>query len=68
MYSLSLKESDFILFQLTHKSLLQILNDHVKPTFDMPPEAFDYKEFKKGTKISFIMDDITEKPMEITEE
>ncbi|CAD8093643.1 unnamed protein product [Paramecium sonneborni] len=68
MYSPSLKELDFIFLQLNHKSLLQILNDQVQITFDMPPEAFDYKDFKKGTKISFLIGEITETPLEVTEE
>ncbi|CAD8101083.1 unnamed protein product [Paramecium sonneborni] len=68
MYSPSLKELDFIFLQLNSKSLFQILNDYVLITFDMPPEAFDYKDFKKGTKISFQIGEITESPLEVTEE
>lgn len=51
MYSPTLKEIDSILVLLNQISMLQILDQNVVPIFNMPPEAFDYKDFKKGTKI-----------------
>jgi hypothetical protein len=33
----------------------------------MPPEAFDYKDFKKGTKIKFALPKCEELLSEITE-
>ncbi|CAD8183434.1 unnamed protein product [Paramecium octaurelia] len=68
MYSPSLKELDSIFVLLNSNTMQQILDQYVVPNFDMPPEAFDYKDFKKGTTIKLNLPEITEQPLEITEE
>ncbi|CAD8169119.1 unnamed protein product [Paramecium pentaurelia] len=68
MYSPTLQELDSIFILLNNNNMQQILDQYVVLNFDMPPEAFDYKDFKKGTKIKLNLPEITEQPMEITEE
>ncbi|CAK86726.1 unnamed protein product (macronuclear) [Paramecium tetraurelia] len=68
MYSPSLRELDSIFVQLNIYTMQQILDLYVVLNFDMPPEAFDYKDFKKGTTIKLNLPDVTEQPLEITEE
>ncbi|CAD8080279.1 unnamed protein product [Paramecium primaurelia] len=68
IYSPTLKELDSIFVLLNSKNMQQILDEYVVPIFDLPPEAFNYKDFKKGTKIQLNIPIITEQPLEITEE
>ncbi|CAD8111172.1 unnamed protein product [Paramecium sonneborni] len=68
MYSPTFKELDSIFVLLNKISMQQILDQNIIPIFDMLPESFDYKDFKKGTKIQLNIPEITEKPLEITEE
>ncbi|CAD8177190.1 unnamed protein product [Paramecium octaurelia] len=68
IYSPTLKELDSIIVLLNTKNMQQILDEHVVPIFDLPPEAFNYKDFKKGTKIQLNLPEIIEQPIEITEE
>ncbi|CAK90456.1 unnamed protein product (macronuclear) [Paramecium tetraurelia] len=68
IYSPTLKELDSIIDLLNTKNMQQILDEHVVTIFDLPPEAFNYKDFKKGTKIKLNLPEITEQPIEITEE
>lgn len=44
------------------------MEEYFVATFDIPPEAFDYKEFKKGTKIGLNLPKSNDLCSEVTEE
>lgn len=66
MYSPTLKEFDSIIHLSNSMTMLDILDNYLETNFDLPPEAFSYKEFKKGTKLKMNLPEIAEAPLEIT--
>ncbi|CAD8164845.1 unnamed protein product [Paramecium pentaurelia] len=68
LYSPTFKEFNEFLTQLGSKHVKQIIDEYLITTFDLKPEDFDYKEFKKGTQINFSFPTFSELNLEITEE
>ncbi|CAD8074930.1 unnamed protein product [Paramecium primaurelia] len=68
LYSPTFKEFNEFLTQLGQKQVKQVIDECLITTFDLNPEDFDYKEFKKGTKIGLNFPTQSELNLEITEE
>ncbi|CAD8161169.1 unnamed protein product [Paramecium octaurelia] len=68
LYSPSFQEFNEFLTQLGSKNVKQVVDEYLITTFDLQPEDFDYKEFKKGTQISINFPTFSEQNLEITEE
>ncbi|CAD8176407.1 unnamed protein product [Paramecium octaurelia] len=68
LYSPTFQEFNEFLTQLGQKQMKQVIDECLITQFDLQPEDFDYKEFKKGTKISLSFPTASELNLEITEE
>lgn len=51
MYSPTLKELDAIIHLTNTMKMLEILDNYLDLSFNLQPEDFAYKDFKKGTKV-----------------
>ncbi|CAD8088248.1 unnamed protein product [Paramecium sonneborni] len=68
LYSPNFQEFNEFLTQLGQKNIKQVMDEFLITTFDLKPEDFDYKEFKKGAKIYLNFSQFSELNQEITEE